>query len=286
MIAHYIRAINRRFPKLVVRTADLNEEGQFNDVLIVNDTLVFRFARVFDAMEGLEFEAELLHNLQGRLPLPVPNPIYTHFDDEMAFMGYRMIPGEPLRRHVLSGSSQSQRALLARQLAAFLVALHRVDPADALLSPYENDDDNEAWAELYVRVRKLLFPLMRSDARNEVSAHFDGYFNDPDLSNFTPRVRHGDFGPGNLLYDPEEGALTGIIDFGSAGLGDPAADFAGLLSSYGEDFYRRCAETYPDMLAALPRARFYIGTFALQEALFGAENDDAEAFEDGMAPYR
>lgn len=32
--------------------------------------------------------------------------------------------------------------------------------------------------------------------------------------------------------------------------------------------------------------RFYRGTFALQEALYGIEHDDREAFERGIAGYR
>ena len=40
------------------------------------------------------------------------------------------------------------------------------------------------------------------------------------------------------------------------------------------------------MEAALPRVKFALGTFALQEALFGIENGDQEAFEAGIAEYR
>ncbi len=36
----------------------------------------------------------------------------------------------------------------------------------------------------------------------------------------------------------------------------------------------------------LSRARFYVGTFALQEALNGLEDGDQEAFENGIAQYR
>jgi aminoglycoside 2''-phosphotransferase len=35
----------------------------------------------------------------------------------------------------------------------------------------------------------------------------------------------------------------------------------------------------------LSRIRFYRGTFALLEALFGTENDDPAAFAAGMAGY-
>jgi aminoglycoside 2''-phosphotransferase len=39
------------------------------------------------------------------------------------------------------------------------------------------------------------------------------------------------------------------------------------------------------MEAMLPRARFYLSTFMLQEALYGIEHDDPDAVERGLAPY-
>ncbi len=42
---------------------------------------------------------------------------------------------------------------------------------------------------------------------------------------------------------------------------------------------------YPEMDQALKRARFYCGTFALEEALFGIENGDQTAFQNGMVKY-
>ena len=35
----------------------------------------------------------------------------------------------------------------------------------------------------------------------------------------------------------------------------------------------------------LPRILFYIGTYALQEALYGIENNDIEALEAGLEDY-
>jgi aminoglycoside 2''-phosphotransferase len=82
-------------------------------------------------------------------------------------------------------------------------------------------------------------------------------------------------------------AIGGVIDFSSAGQGDPAADLAAVLGpkGYGEDFARRLEASYPSIMEFLPRARFYAGTFALQEALFGAEHGDVGALERGLAPY-
>lgn len=42
---------------------------------------------------------------------------------------------------------------------------------------------------------------------------------------------------------------------------------------------------YPQAESLIPRARFYVSTFAIQEALFGVETGDKEAFYSGIAPY-
>ena len=68
-------------------------------------------------------------------------------------------------------------------------------------------------------------------------------------------------------------------------MGDPAYDFAGLLSGYGEGFVGYCGDVYPEVEVYMGRIRFYQGTFALLEALFGVENGDQEAFKAGLEKY-
>ena len=80
--------------------------------------------------------------------------------------------------------------------------------------------------------------------------------------------------------------ISGIIDFGSSGLGDPAYDFAGILSSYGEDFFSRVISLYPNGEEISKLVKFYKSTFALQEALHGIENNDRKAFENGVKDYK
>ena len=47
------------------------------------------------------------------------------------------------------------------------------------------------------------------------------------------------------MFNPETSKISGIIDFGGSGLGNPAYDFAGILSSYGEEFFEMCINLYP-----------------------------------------
>jgi aminoglycoside 2''-phosphotransferase len=55
---------------------------------------------------------------------------------------------------------------------------------------------------------------------------------------------------------------------------------------YGEAFVRSFTSVYPAVETFLDRARFYAGTFAVQEALWGLEHGDAAAFSSGIAAYR
>jgi aminoglycoside 2''-phosphotransferase len=181
--------------------------------------------------------------------------------------------------------SQEVVRRLAGQVAGFLKALHGVTVAEPLrgeLPQYDTYDEN---ADLYARIREKLFDHMRPDARQWTTGHFESFLNDVDNFEYQPVLKHGDFGPSNILFDKEQQIVAGVIDFGSSGLGDPAYDFAGLLSGYGEGFIECCADVYPEVRAFIGRIRFYRGTFALLEALFGVEHGDREAFEAGLEKY-
>jgi aminoglycoside 2''-phosphotransferase len=285
----YIHQIEKRYPELAIKTAMLNQAGQYNDVLVINDALIFRFAKVPAAIDTCRQERVILQSLQGALPLSIPNPSYHSLETYVigeAFLGYPLIPGKPLIPFDLKTiTAQKIRQKLADQIANFLQALHlvaidKVIPID--LPSYESEAEQKTQFE---KIKSKLFESMRPDARRKVEKHYKDYFNNPQAYSFKPVLRHGDFGTGNILWERQRTSLTGILDFGSCGAGDPAVDFAGVLASFGEEFYRLCSATYPEMDQAIDRAKFYQGTFALEEALFGFENDDKAAYENGMALY-
>ncbi len=95
-----------------------------------------------------------------------------------------------------------------------------------------------------------------------------------DLDAFTPLLVHRDLASYHILYDAEGGRLAGVIDFGMAGAGDPASDWACLISTYGESFVRRMHTFYPFDQATLDRARFLAGAVELEWALIGVQNKD------------
>jgi hypothetical protein len=50
---------------------------------------------------------------------------------------------------------------------------------------------------------------MRSDARREMSDHFEAYLNDPALDDYQPDLPQGDFGSDNILTTPLQEVLHG-----------------------------------------------------------------------------
>ncbi|MBN1579901.1 MAG: aminoglycoside phosphotransferase family protein [Anaerolineae bacterium] len=288
-VVQLTQQIRTHYPELEVETAVLNQEGQYNDVLIVNDALVFRFAKVPAAIATLQHEIAIQTRIADRLSLSIPYPIYAHTETTVigeAFVGYHMIPGRPLWRDAFKAiTNANARRRMAVQLAQFLYELHHIPVREVIPTGLPIRDTRQEWADLYQRIQARLFGYMRPDARQQTSTHFRDFLDNPDRYAFEPALRHGDFGTGNIIYDPVSLSIVGIVDFGGAGLGDPATDFAGLYISYGEPFYEHGYVVYPEMEQALHRVHFYCGTFALQEALFGIENDDQEAFESGIATY-
>lgn len=266
----------------------LDYEGQFNEVLIVNDAWIFRFPRYLHGIEALRKEAALLRFLQNRFDLEIPKPVYRSLDTAtpgLAFVGYRMIRGEPLLPGRLEAiQDETVRDRLARQLTAFLRKLHGLT-AEALEMDLPVYDRPGAWEAMYAEVREKLYPHMSRAARDRVSEHFEGYLGEPRLHVYRAVLRHGDLGGSNILFDAERRAVQGVIDWGSAGLGDRAVDLA-ALSTLGQDFLERVLVGYSTNETLMERVAFYRGTFALQEALAGLRDEDEDAFRRGMAPFR
>lgn len=280
---NYLQRIQQIYPELRVHQSHFNNIGQNNDVLIVNDQLVFRFAKYRDGAENLETEVRWLEKIRDRVTLAIPNPQYQCFsvkEPGQAFVGYPMIQGDLLWRESLWKLDNPQIKAIAVQLEGFLTELHRLSVDE---QSGEHTDPRQEMEDLYVRFQEKLFPFMREDARELVVERFETCFGNHLLFDFKPCLIHGDFGPSNILYDSVSKKITGIIDFGGAGVGDPAYDFAGLLSGYGEDFLQLFS--VPGMDRMLERIKFYRSTFALQEALFGIENNDQEAFRNGIKDY-
>ncbi len=285
----YLETIQRVYPDFSVHSVKTNIHGQNNNILIVNDAFIFRFPKYADGIEKLEREIAILKGIGDFIPIPIPHVIFEHMTPQIVgqvFVGYRFVPGVSLWRETLWNiDEEAILERLAQQLAQFLRELHRIPIETIIEQQLPVADTYEEWSNIYSRIQAKCYPHMRSDARIWATHHFETFLADAAHFAYKPVLKHGDFGPSNILFDLDEQIIRGIIDFGGAGLGDPAYDFAGILSSYGEAFLRRFSPIYPEMEASWDRITFYQGTFALLEALFGIENQDQNAFKSGIKEY-
>lgn len=282
----YIDIIKEKNPCISIEKFSSNNEGQNNDIVIINDEYIFKFPKYSMGIEKLKKETGILNILNRYITLDMPDPIYSNFDSNevgCVYSGYRMIKGISFRRDIFLGCKD--KGVISQQLATFLRELHNIPLQEVAHCDLHAGDAYDEWSSLLERIEIKLFPFMKSESREAVSRNFNSFLEKN--INFDKAIVHGDFGPSNILYDLNCGRISGIIDFNEVSIGDPAIDIASLMGpfGYGEDFVRSFQPIYPGIEELINRARFYASTFALQEALFGIEVGDSEAFNAGIKDY-
>jgi aminoglycoside 2''-phosphotransferase len=272
-LSTYEERIRQVAPEIAVNSISLNREGLLNDVVIVNGELIFRFPKHEYGFKHLKDEARILRLLRNYITLEIPSPLYEA-DDCLA---YRMIPGETLRRDMLMKLPEDYQQAIADQLAQFLKELHgvpvneivdfEVPIADALMK-------YEGWVDAYERIREKVLALLMPHVREGVTEHFESHLSDRSNFEYELRMVDTDIPPYHIMYDRQRRGVNGIIDFGCAGLGDPAIDFGVIIYNYGETFTDRFYSVYPEAETYLKRARFYAGAHEVRWLLTGIERND------------
>jgi aminoglycoside 2''-phosphotransferase len=275
--AQLLERIRAAFPALRLSSVRLDPDGLVNTVEIVDDEWVCRFARDGRGVRALAREARVLDLVRRRVDLAVP--AFEH--QEPDFVAYRLIQGRPLYRHDLAERNARAQDRLAEQLAAFLDQLHTIPESELEQHAIGRSDAQrtpEDWQRLYADVERELFPLLWRDQRDWVAHHFAPVRAAQLDLGHRPVLIHGDLAQYHILFRAAPLGLTGVLDFGTAGRGDPADDFALIISMYGERFLQRMARTSPAIIEALDRARFLAGTLELQWALAGLRSGDRSWF--------
>lgn len=188
--------------------------GTDNAIWRLGDDLVVRLPRIHWAAGQVEFEAEWLPRLAPCLPLPIPEPVAIGEPASTypyRWAVHRWIPGAPA-----AIDRFEDPVSFALDLADFVRALQAAPtdgapPAGNRARPLAEYDDATRWA--IDRASHLV------DAEAATAVWEDALAAPPYDS---PAVWvQGDL-EGNCLT--AAGRLCGIVDWGSAGLGDPAVD--------------------------------------------------------------
>ena len=272
VLPSHVERIRASFPTLPLDSVSYNPDGLANAVVIVNDGLVFRFPKDEGARAALVREARALDLARRYVSIPVP-----YFEQQADdFVMYRLIRGEPLYHHDILRQAESVQEQFAEQLAMFLRQLHAI-PRDEVVravgEPVEREPDY--WLKRYQDAQRHLYPLLWADQRHWIDDLFapvlDGSLN---MGHAMLALIHDDLSSYHILHSPDQRRITGVIDFGMARLGDPAADFALIISTYGESFLKRMCRYDPAINDALDRSRFLSGALELSWAVEGVRTND------------
>jgi aminoglycoside phosphotransferase (APT) family kinase protein len=188
--------------------------------------LVVRLPKIHWATSQIEMEQRLLPRLAPHLPVAIPEVLAVGepaLGYPWRWAVYRWLDGEPPR----TGTVQ-----LARDLAAFIAALQRIDTNDGRRGTHRG-------GPLQLRdasTRAALAQLGEEIDIAAVTSAWEAALAAPAWSEESVWL-HGDILEGNLLI--RDGRLAAVIDWGGAGVGDPAFDYAiawSLLAPVRESF--------------------------------------------------
>ncbi len=280
----YRAAIEEKFPQLKIKTLAYHAEGWDSVACRVNEKLLFRFPKRAEVEWHLLKEMRLLPELAPRLPLAIPRFDYMAQEAAktfpFAFAGYEMIEGRQFE-HCRYDVREAE--WWRPDVGAFLAALHafpverarELGVRDYRITKMEGTPGG--WRamleDFYNDVQKNVFPLLPEERREVVAEGFEDFLENERFFEFKPSLIHGDLSGEHVLLDLENQRVTGIIDFGDSGIGDPAFDVWDKVLPY-----------YPGTVDNTwqQRREFYGRLGSLHSIVFGVEYNDTGLVHYGL----
>ncbi|MFJ4468215.1 aminoglycoside phosphotransferase family protein [Streptomyces sp. NPDC089424] len=227
------RLIDGQFPRWAeLPLRRLESSGTDNAMFRLGDELVVRLPRRPGTVGDVRHELIWLPALGPHLPVDTPQPAGRGEPGAgfpFPWSVYRWLEG----RNPVAGALD-EPDLLAADLAEFVTALRRVDAGDG--------PPNRRGVPLAARDEPTRAAVGQLAGRVDTDAMTTLWEEALRAPRYTgpPVWAHGDLSPGNVLV--REGRLSGVIDFGLAGVGDPAVDLIvawNLLPARARETFRR-----------------------------------------------
>jgi aminoglycoside phosphotransferase (APT) family kinase protein len=197
--------------------------GSSNKLYQLGDTMVVRMPRISQAAAHVAKEQHLLPKLAPQLPLTIPTQLARGVPDAVfpwEWSVHRWIEGDNA-----NSTSFADAHGVARDLASFINALHRIDTGGAKNNAYaagaHNSMRGSPLRQLDDTARSNIAALQHEYSVTALIAEWEFALH-TDVWQAAPVWVHGDLLFGNLLF--QGGRLAAVIDFGLLGIGDPACD--------------------------------------------------------------
>ncbi|MBN1877037.1 MAG: aminoglycoside phosphotransferase family protein [Anaerolineae bacterium] len=213
------RLVASQFPQwaeLPIKPVALS--GWDNRTFHLGENMLVRLPSAARYREQVEKEQCWLPQLAPRLPLPIPTPLamgLPAYGYPWHWSIYRWLEGEPAAVERIADLRR-----FARDLAQFLAALQRIDPAGGPPPGRHNFWRGGPLTTYDADTRRAIAILNDEIDTGAAIAVWKTALKS--TWHGSPVWIHGDVAVGNLLV--KGGQLCAVIDFGSSGVGDPACD--------------------------------------------------------------
>jgi aminoglycoside phosphotransferase (APT) family kinase protein len=193
--------------------------GTDNAIYRLGDDKSVRLPRRGQNVPTLQKERRWLPKLAPLLPLSIPVPLVSGKPEHgypFEWSIYRWLAGEPATVASIGDADQA-----ARDVAGFISALQQVETTDAPHPGSHNAGRGQPLARRDKATRAAIDALSDAIDAEAVTSAWETALAAP-VYEGQPVWLHGDLDARNILL--EDGRITGVIDFGCLGVGDPAAD--------------------------------------------------------------
>lgn len=212
------QVLNREIPDLLIDSINIIEKGWDHLVAEINGIWIFRFPRTEASIANLEREKKLLDYLKSSITLNIPH--YQYVGTDIAFVGYRKIPGINLTKQIYADLNVEVRHNIAQALALFFTQLHNaVSKEQALQMGYTN---------IIRPIKEIEFNLCSTLPRDIGIMVQDAIaYAKEDLSKEQNLIFiHQDVNGDNSAFNMTTGQIGGIFDFTDAAIGPRSWEFA------------------------------------------------------------
>ena len=233
------------FPEEDIKSLGIISRGWNSTVYGINDRYILKIP--LDKPASSSLEKEIL--VTGKVKKYISTGNIPEFVGKSKFKGitagvYRKIQGETLlpsdpdkiqSEALFSRLGKRDIENLAMEIGNLLNEIGRIPHSCFGGNDASKDEDWKSCFRNQLRQYSVsCIPVFPEKLQEKVKKFLTNTANSIEELEIPITPIHGDFGGWNILY--HNGKVTGILDWGNSGLGDPAMDISELVVSFGERF--------------------------------------------------
>lgn len=255
--------LKTQFPQLAHLKIEFLDAGWDNENYRLGTEYLIRLPRRKVAVQLLLNEINWLPNLQGKLPIPIPAPIFCGQPNQQYPWQWSIIPWQDGKSANLNPPDETEAFALVR----FLKALHQKNPKNAPENHSRGVPLSEKIADIQERMKRLkkkttlITPRIEQLLATALNTPFDTQ----------KYLLHGDLHPRNIVV--HQGKIAAIIDWGDITDGDVATDLASLWMLFANPTVRQAAlakyGTTPELINRAIGWAIFFGVILLDTGLEG-----------------